>query len=295
MPSRKIDDPKTYRGRIAPTPSGLLHVGHARTFWIAWWRSRISSGSLIYRNEDLDPQRCKANFTQAALEDMLWLGLNWEEGPDIGGVHAPYHQSQRTGIFRKAFFQLMSRGFLYPCRRSRKELREYAVSHGLSTQDPIYPVSWRPKEFSMEELEQFSDCAWRFRVPTGRVICFEDQNSKLGHVCYEAGKDFGDFVVWRRDDVPAYELAVVVDDIAMGITEVVRGQDLLMSTARQILLFEALEATAPAYFHCPLLLDEEGRKLSKSLDSRSIEQHRLSGVLPDEWIQEFRGTYDSLV
>lgn len=294
MPNRKIDAP-SYRGRIAPTPSGLLHVGHARTFWIAWLRSRISSGSLIYRNEDLDPQRCKANFTQAALEDMLWLGLNWEEGPDMGGPHVPYHQSLRTDLYKKALEKLLAKGLLYPCHRSRKDLREYANQHGLDTYDPVYPLSWRPDQLPTSGLGQYSDCAWRFCVPEGRVVSFDDENTKLGKVSYQAGRDFGDFVVWRRDGVPAYELAVVVDDVAMGITEVVRGQDLLLSTARQILLYEALDAEVPAFFHCPLLLDEEGRKLSKSLDSRSIEQHRLSGADPEDWRREFQRTYDTLV
>ena len=295
MPNRKIDAPDSYRGRIAPTPSGMLHVGHARTFWIAWLRSRISSGLLIYRNEDLDPHRCKANLTEAALEDMRWLGLDWEEGPDVGGPNAPYHQSLRTHMYRESMIQLLAKGYLYPCKRSRKELREYANLQEMDPVDPIYPESWRPEEFPSTGLDLYPDHAWRFRVPAGRVLAFKDGNQRLGEVRYETGKDFGDFVVWRRDNVPAYELAVVVDDIAMGITEVVRGEDLLLSTARQLLLYEALSAKPPAFFHCPLLLDDEGRKLSKSLDSRSIYQYRLEGATPAAWIQEFRRTYESLI
>ena len=262
---------------------------------MAWYRSRISGGTLIYRNEDLDPLRCKANFTEAALEDMRWLGLDWEEGPDRGGSHQPYHQSERTSIYRETFSLLKERGLIYPCQRSRKELRQFALERGLDAADPVYPESWRPEGFleSFNELKE--DCAWRFRVPYGRVIEFVDVNPEVGATSFVAGKDFGDFVVWRRDDVPAYELAVVVDDVAMQISEVVRGADLLISTARQLLLYEALGHIPPAFFHCPLLKDEEGRKLSKSLDSRSIEQHRVSGVEPQHWLQVFEETYHGLV
>jgi len=262
---------------------------------MAWYRSRISDGTLIYRNEDLDPCRCKANFTQAALEDMRWLGLDWEEGPDVGGGHQPYHQSERTSLYSETLAHLQEKGHLYPCKRSRKELREYAQDRGLDATDPVFPEMWRPEVGTNHFKQGEEDCAWRFRVPYGRVIEFVDVNPDVGATSFVAGKDFGDFVVWRRDNVPAYELAVVVDDVAMQVSEVVRGADLLVSTARQLLLYEALGQMPPAFFHCPLLKDEEGRKLSKSLDSRSIEQHRTSGVEPQHWLEEFEATYHEIL
>ncbi len=294
MPISTIDTPGSYRGRIAPTPSGLLHTGHARTFWMAWHRCQVASGMLVYRNEDLDPLRCKANLTDVALADMRWLGLHWQEGPDVGGPHAPYHQSQRTNFYLQAWKKLLARGHIYPCRRSRKELRDYAQEKGLDAFDPVFPEDWRPNDYDREVPSPNNDHAWRFKVPIGKRVVFVDRNPLVGEKSYVCGEDFGDFVVWRRDNVSAYELAVVVDDAIMGITEVVRGEDLLLSTARQILLYDALGLAPPAFFHCPLLLDEEGRKLSKSLGSRSIADNRDCGVDPIEWRLRFQEDYDAL-
>ena len=295
MPSKGRDNQRTYRGRIAPTPSGLLHTGHARTFWMAWHRCRTASGTLVFRNEDLDPLRCKANLTKAAQEDLRWLGLDWEEGPDVGGPDAPYHQGQRTHLYLDAWKQLVASGHIYPCQRSRKELRQYAQDKGLDTRDPVFPISWRPQGTVVSSDHPGNDHVWRFRVPEGRKLAFVDGNPQVGEKTYTCGKDFGDFVIWRRDNVPAYELAVVVDDAAMGITEVVRGEDLLVSTARQMLLYEALGFSPPAFFHCPLLLDEEGQKLSKSLGSRSIAENREAGADPKEWRSTFRADYERMV
>ena len=281
-----------YRGRLAPTPSGLLHAGHARTFWIAWHRSRQFKGSLIFRNEDLDPLRCKANLAKTALEDMRWLDLSWEEGPDIGGPHAPYDQSARTKFYQSSLKRLAETGLLFPCARSRKELNAYRELNGQNIGEPIYPEEWRPRRQSFQFETPEVGVVWRFRVPSGRVVAFVDQC--LGEMSFVAGEDFGDFVVWRRDGVPAYELAVVVDDIEMGITEVVRGEDLLLSTARQILLYEALGCYPPEFFHCPLLRDGDGNKLSKSLDSISITDHRASGADPAAWAKDFTRVYNSL-
>ena len=283
---------KSYRGRIAPTPSGLLHAGHARTFWIAWRRSRQFKGSLIYRTEDLDHLRCKANFAETALDDMYWLGLSWAEGPDFGGPNEPYVQSARRNRYGTVWRRLLESGHIFPCRRSRKELRVHVEAYGLDTTAPIYPEEWRPQETSFTAEAPGGEVTWRFRVPLGRKVTFQD--GCLGEKTFIAGEDFGDFVVWRRDDVPAYELAVVVDDIAMGITEVVRGEDLLLSTSRQILLYEALGGTEPAFYHCPLLLDEEGQKLSKRLDSRSIRDHRANDADAKEWAFVFNKFYRSL-
>ncbi|MGJ3241401.1 MAG: tRNA glutamyl-Q(34) synthetase GluQRS [Opitutales bacterium] len=272
-----------YRGRIAPTPTGLLHVGHAATFLTAWRRARDAGGTLILRNEDLDTQRCKPAFTDAFLEDLAWLGLDWDEGPDHGGPHAPYTQSDRlaAGIYHDAWRRLRDAGCIYPCRRSRKEIARAArAPHAEDeTAEPVFPPEWRPRNPDTgREREEPGDWNWRFRVPDGETLAFED--GATGRHAWTAGEAFGDFLVWRRDGVPAYELAVVVDDHAMGITEVVRGRDLLKSTARQLLVYRALGATPPAFFHTPLLADASGRRLAKRDQARSLQQLRRTGITP---------------
>ena len=279
-----------YRGRLAPSPTGYLHVGHARTFWTAWQRAREAGGALVMRMEDLDLERSRAEYAEAAIDDLRWLGIRWLEGPDTGGPFAPYIQSRRQA------------GYLYPCRCSRKDLdsalgapHERASDSTLDPQalakldllddEPIYPGTCRgvlgrlpqlpgPTD---SEIEVPGNMNWRFRVPDGEAIEFEDRN--LGPQRFVAGEDFGDFVVWRRDGSASYQLACVADDAAMGITEVVRGADLLKSTARQILLNRALGYNNPAWFHCRLVVDHNGRRLAKRHDSlslRALRQRRLT-------------------
>ena len=232
---------KSYRGRLAPSPTGLLHIGHARTFWIAAQRAIENQGTLILRNEDLDPQRSRAEFARAMIEDLRWLGIRWSEGPDCGGAYGPYSQSERRAHYLEAWRRLRDGGFLYPCTCSRKDLAQAASApNDADTDDePVYPGTCRDRKDAAEFMEP-AGVNWRFRVPEGEEVEFADLN--LGRQRFVAGNkfDFGDFLVWRRDDVPAYQLAVVVDDAAMRITEVVRGADLLKSTARQLLLMRAL-------------------------------------------------------
>ena len=277
------DFPNPYRGRLAPSPTGLLHVGHARTFWIAAQRAIEHRGTLILRNEDLDPQRSRAEYARAMLEDLRWLGIGWSEGPDCGGPCAPYAQSERRAHYLEAWRRLREGGFIYPCVCSRKDLAQAASApnEGDADDEPVYPGTCR--ERSAAELPEPAGVNWRFRVPDGEAIEFADLN--LGAQCYVAGQDFGDFLVWRRDDVPAYQLAVVVDDAAMGITEVVRGADLLKSTARQLLLMRGLELAAPDYFHCQLVRDAAGARLAKRHDALSLRQLRESGMGPGEVLQ----------
>lgn len=266
-----------YRGRIAPTPTGFLHLGHAATFRTAHRRAREAGGTVVFRVEDLDPQRCKPEFADAAAEDLRWLGINWDEGPDVGGRFGPYIQSARREHYRAAWRTLRDGGFIYPCTRSRKDVS--ALSLAPHEEEPVFPVEWRtPVEEAMKWTEP-RGVNWRFRVPDGEAMVFADQN--LGEISRTASQDFGDFLVWNRDDVPAYELAVVVDDIAMGITEVVRGADLLTSTARQILIYRALRAPPPAFYHCPLVLDENGRRLAKRDDALTLRTLRAQGWPPE--------------
>ena len=279
----------SYRGRIAPSPTGLLHIGHARTFWQAYRRAQDAHGTLILRNEDLDPQRSRPDFAAAMLDDLRWLGIRWQEGPDVGGPCAPYEQSRRRAVYFDVWKQLVAGGTLYPCTCSRKDLSRIAQApheggpalRWEQDEGPMYPGTCRPKAGSVAfDPESPAGVNWRFRVPDGEAIEFVDEN--LGPRRFVAGEDFGDFPVWRRDDVPAYQLAVVADDVAMGITEVVRGEDLLLSTARQILLYRALGQAPPQWFHCALVVDERGERLAKRHDALSIRALREQGRAPGQ-------------
>lgn len=262
-----------YRGRIAPSPTGYLHLGHARTFWTAQQRAREHNGTLVLRNEDLDTARCKPEFVAAMYEDLRWFGLEWQEGPDCGGPFAPYSQSERRDFYLAAFQKLRAGNFIYPCTCSRKDLQSAASAPHAADDELIYPGICRPNQKSQIANQK---SAWRFLIPDGQTISFTDGH--FGPQQFVAGKDFGDFVVWRQDGFPAYQLAVVVDDAAMQITEVVRGADLLLSTARQILLYRALGLEPPAFYHCPLLTDDQGQRLAKRHDALSLRKLRAQGA-----------------
>jgi glutamyl/glutaminyl-tRNA synthetase len=295
--------PKTgYRGRLAPSPTGYLHVGHARTFWTAWLRAREAGGGLVMRMEDLDQERSKPLYAEAALDDMRWMGIRWIEGPDMGGPYGPYVQSKRRSIYLAAWRRLLRRGFLFPCRCSRKDLESaLGAPHERSTNaqgsqsqgtleplddEPVYPGTcrqnlWRAPQLpgpTSSDIEMPEGINWRFRVRDGEVVEFDDLN--LGPQRFVAGQDFGDFVVWRKDGGPSYQLACVADDATMRITEVVRGADLLKSTARQILLYRALGFEVPAWFHCKLVVDHNGRRLAKRHDALSLHAMRQRGLTP---------------
>jgi glutamyl-tRNA synthetase len=231
---------------------------------------------MVFRLEDLDPLRCKPEYCDAAQEDLRWLGLTWAEGPDVGGPCGPYRQSERRPHFLAAWRALRDGGWIYPCARSRKEVATAALAP--HEEEPVFPPEWR---VPTEEAREWADPAgtnWRFRVPDGEAVEFVD--GRHGPTRRVAGVDFGDFLIWNRDNVPAYELAVVVDDIAMGITEVVRGADLLTSTARQLLLYRALGAPAPGFYHCPLVVDELGRRLAKRTGALALRTLREQGATP---------------
>jgi glutamyl/glutaminyl-tRNA synthetase len=276
---------QNYRGRLAPSPTGYLHLGHARTFWIAQQRARANGGALILRNEDLDSTRFKMEFAGAMLEDLRWFGFEWSEGPDVGGKFAPYNQSERMNFYRAALEKLRVGNFIYPCTCSRKDiLAATRAPHANDDDEPIYPGTCRTKFPSPNSNLPSAKFNWRFRVPDGETISFTDGN--FGEQKFIAGKDFGDFVVWRHDDVPAYQLACVADDAAMEISEVVRGADLLVSTARQILLYRALGLTPSKFFHCALMLDESGERLAKRHDALSLRKLRELGETPESLRQK---------
>ncbi len=239
---------------------------------------------MVLRNEDLDPQRSRAEFVRAMMEDLRWLGIRWSEGPDRGGPDGPYSQSERRPHYLEAWRRLREGGFLYPCVCSRKDLAQSASAPNDADDEPVYPGTCRERKGEAEFREP-AGVNWRFRVPDGERVEFADLN--LGQHGYVAGTnfDFGDFLVWRRDDVPAYQLAVVVDDRAMRITEVVRGADLLKSTARQLLLMRALGYAAPDYFHCELVRDADGLRLAKRHDVLSIRHLREGGMTAEKVLE----------
>lgn len=259
-----------YTGRLAPSPTGLLHLGHAATFWTAYQRAREHNGTLLLRNEDLDPQRSRQEYVEAMIEDLAWLGIQWSP-PMI-------MQSQRIDLYRAAFERLLASGHAYACTCSRRELTQMTQApHEDSDDEPVYTSHCRPIANSTPQTLQ-PDLNYRFRVPDGEVIHFTDIN--LGPQSFTAGQDFGDFLVWRKDDLPSYQLACVVDDADSSITEVVRGEDLLKSTARQILLQRALSLPAPDYFHTRLLRDGQGIRLAKRHDALALRTLRQQGLTP---------------
>lgn len=273
-----------YRGRIAPTPSGPLHLGHARTFWTAQERARERGGVVALRNEDLDPDRCKPQFARQMLADLRWFGFAWQEGPDVGGPFAPYVQSERRALYLESWRSLAAAGAIYPSLHSRRDIAAALVAphdepNALDA-EPIFPPALRAAPSSFEMPDEPGDVNWRFRVPDGELITFVD--GRHGPVSRTAGVDFGDFLIWRKDGYPSYELAVVHDDHAMQITEVVRGDDLLTSTVRQILLYRTLGWQPPAFYHCELMRDAEGRRLAKRTEAVSLARLREAGRTPEE-------------
>ena len=211
-------------------------------------------------------------------EDLRWLGIEWQEGPDVGGPFAPYSQSERHRVYLDAWKMLLDRGVIYPCTCSRKDLAQAASAPHDDADEPLYPGTCRNKPFLRPESPLGSN--WRFRIPDREAIEFHDLSQ--GDQRFVAGQDLGDFLVWRRDDIPSYQLACVVDDAAMEISEVVRGSDLLKSTARQILLQRALGYASPSYFHTPLMHDAAGERLAKRHDALSLRRLREQGMAPGQ-------------
>jgi len=266
----------SYRGRFAPSPTGAAHLGTARTALVAWLRARQAGGRLVMRIEDLDAPRVVPGASEAMLEDLRWLGLDWDEGPDVGGDFGPYAQSERFERYAAALEVLKASGHVYPCTCSRKEIALIASAPGAPNQEPgeemVYPGTCRDRPTHPERA-----ASWRFRM---------DGYPAFSDAVYGEVRDGaqGDFVVARADGVFAYQLAVVVDDRDMRITDVVRGQDLLGSTSRQLALFAALGAAPPSYLHVPLVLDASGERLGKRHASLSIAALRDAGRTAEDLI-----------
>jgi len=265
------------KGRFAPTPSGLMHIGNMCAALLSWLDIRSSGGVFVLRMEDIDLPRCKPEYARQILNDLRWLGIDWDEGPDVGGPYTPYVQSERLAQYEEALQQLEQAGRVYPCYCSRAMLQSIASApHGLGSEGPVYPGTCR--HLSDEEHERRA----RLKPPAIRFILSGSPHTYidgvLGQQHFPSGYG-GDFVIKRADGMYAYQLAVVVDDAAMGITHVMRGADLLDSTARQIELYEALQLPAPRFSHLPLL-HMDGEKMSKrhARGLTSIPEMRRAGV-----------------
>ena len=268
------------RGRYAPSPTGEIHLGNASSALLAWLSIRAREGRFVMRMEDLDRNRVRTGLAEQILEDLAWLGLDWDEGPDCGGAHAPYDQWSRRELYREAFEALRDRDRLYPCFCSRKDIAAAASAPQTPGEEVRYPGTCRQlsRDDARARIDRGVRHAWRFHVDPQAPTGFED----LVHGRWDDGTAPGDFVVWRSDEVPAYQLAVVVDDAAMIIDEVVRGDDLLSSTVRQLLLFEALDYTPPRFGHVPLLLGSDGVRLSKRHEGTTLRELRQTGFTAEQ-------------
>ncbi len=293
-------------GRLAPSPTGAQHLGNARTYLIAWLSAKSQRGRVILRIEDIDSPRVKSWAADQAIEDLRWLGLDWDEGPDVGGPHAPYLQTDRADSYLQALQGLIESGQTYPCTCSRRDIEEAASApHEASLKDflaasgfreptapagfgnplanlpadgPIYSgrcQGWRLGD----ALPPTGTYCWRFRMPD-RLLEIEDRVH--GSVRINPKTALGDFPLTRKTGHAAYQLAVVVDDAAMGVTEVVRGDDLLPSVFRQVPLIEALGCPRPQYAHVPLVLGTDGRRLAKRHGDTRLSHFRTLGITPQE-------------
>lgn len=264
-----------YRGRFAPSPTGDLHLGSAATALLAWLSARAADGAFVVRVEDLDPPRTVTGAEGRQLDDLRWLGLDWDEGPDRGGPHEPYRQSQRGPRYEAALGRLADRGLLYYCDCSRAEIARAASAPHAGEEPPPYPGTCR--RFGLRPRTFRRPPAIRLAVPPGEVVV---DDALQGIVRQDVAAEVGDFVLRRGDGVWAYQLAVVVDDLAMGITEVVRGGDLLASAPRQALLARLLGGEPPRFAHVPLVLDPEGRRLAKRNPGLRLRDHRAAASTP---------------
>ena len=265
-------------GRLAPSPTGAQHLGNARTYLLAYWSARKNQSRLILRIEDVDSPRVKPWATQQAIDDLRWLGIDWDEGPDIGGPNAPYIQTERVDLYRDALTRLIDANRVFPCVCSRKDIAEAGSAPHFEHEGPIYfgpCASWQVGDRLPEE----GTYCWRFRSGSERI---EFNDLVLGpHSCVPA-KALGAFPITQKNGQPSYQLAVVVDDGAMGITEVVRGNDLVPSTFRQIELYEALCISQPVFAHVPLVLGTDGRRLAKRHGDTRLSHYREQGVRPEQ-------------
>ena len=282
----------TVVGRIAPSPTGYLHLGHARSFLLAWWSIRSQGGHVVLRIEDLDAQRSQPKYVDACLRDLEWLGLDWDVGPRV--------QSEGLDRIVACAEQLTKAGLAYPCICSRRDVQASQSAPHRGEQEMRYPGTCRGRFASLEAANEHSGASacLRFLVRPGRVTV-DDVLAGPHH--FDVSDEVGDFPILRRDQSPAYQLAVVVDDQYDGVTEVLRGNDLLASAARQQLIYQALGFETPRWIHVPLVVDQQGRRLAKRTDALSLAHLRQRGMRPSDvvaWVARsigiFEGQLDSV-
>ena len=267
------------RGRYAPSPTGDLHLGNLRTALLAWLYSRAVGGAFLLRIEDLDRPRARAGSAESIIRDLRWLGLDWDEGPDVGGPHGPYFQSARDAVYAAALSRLRLLGRLYPCYCTRAELTELASApQAVGGEGAAYPGTCRRLSAAQRRAKESAGRRPSLRLHVGdATIHFED--AVLGSQAQDVSRAVGDIVVRRSDGVVAYQLAVVVDDALMGVTQVVRGADLISSTARQLVLYDALGWRRPTlYAHVPLAVTADGTRLAKRAGAQGLEALRDRGI-----------------
>lgn len=268
-------------GRLAPSPTGAQHVGNARTFLLAWLSSRSQGGRLILRMEDIDSPRIKPGAAQQAIEDLQWLGLDWDEGPDAGGPQFSYVQTERVALYDRALQQLKERELVYPCTCSRSEVAAAASAPHVGQEGPRYPGTCAANRAATANELTPGTFAWRLRT-SDQTRTFHD--GVAGEVHCNVQAELGGFVIAKADGTPAYQLAVVVDDHDMGVTEVVRGDDLLSSAFRQLELYDLFGWQPPRFIHVPLVIGEDGRRLAKRHGDTRLATFRAAGVRSEQII-----------
>lgn len=279
-------------GRLAPSPTGAQHLGNARTYLLAWLSARSTGGRVILRIEDIDSPRVKPWAIEQAMIDLRWLGLDWDEGPDVGGPHGPYLQTERESLYERSLRRLIDLGLAYPCTCTRKDIQSAASAPHESSTLPLPgpstaasdaspwidgpPYPGRCASWSLgDALPTAGTYCWRFRTPD-RSLSVPDQLH--GELTMNPFRSLGDFPLTRKNGQAAYQLAVVVDDDAMNVTEVVRGDDLIPSIFRQLPLLDALGRSHPMYYHVPLVIGPDGRRLAKRHGDTRLSQYRQAGV-----------------
>ena len=273
------------RVRFAPSPTGKLHIGGARTAIYNWAFARANGGTFILRIDDTDPTRSTDENTQIILRAMRWLGLDWDEGPEVGGDFGPYAQTERLDLYKEAAQKLWDAGRAYPCFCTTEQLAADRAA-AQARKDPFQGYQRRCRDLSREDAQARIDAGepyvLRIKVPADRgdVVIHDAVH---GDVVFDA-KELDDFVIFRSDGTPTYNFATVVDDAMMGITHVIRGDDHLSNTPRQVMVYEALEAPVPTFAHISMILGEDGKKLSKRHGATSVEEYRDAGYLPDAFV-----------
>jgi glutamyl-tRNA synthetase len=266
----------SFRGRLAPSPTGAQHVGNARTYLLAWLSARSRGGSVVLRIEDIDSPRVKAGAAEEASTDLRWLGLDWDHGPVV--------QTERLPLYREALARLQAQELVYPCTCTRADVERAASAPHAEHEGPVYPGTCSGRRVADAAALGGGPFCWRFRLPSRSPAFFDEFRGPTAIDLRTVG---GDFVVWKaprsagETSTAAYQLAVVVDDAAQGVTEVVRGDDLVPSTPRQLLLYEALGLRPPAFCHVPLVVGPDGRRLAKRHGDTRLSALRRAGVRPE--------------